>query len=487
MVLTLAVILHFILPLAGAGLRLQFSPKNALFKLGDRQQLTCILSDCEEDVKYIWKPLEDKPLYGKVISSPAESKLIFSNITKNHENTIICEARCKDVSRQARARVNVYSFPKDPVISGHERLVLGKEAILTCKVSNVYPEEYIKFEWILGDELVPTQDPKNNMETTESFYTFIPQNESVRNVTCRASLELDGLPSDQRTRETTVSMHVLYAPRSVRTSGAGTVQVGSNLSLTCEAEGNPKPEFSWRTPKHAGQLEEVKVGREILLLNVSLSDAGIYECTASNELGRQTVMATVTIHGPPVDTVISMSLNEPKEQGFLNKSYLSNSVPKSRPVLSKVRNGSETELASVETPPRNTSVQVLPSKWVHEGENITICCNSVSFPPPAIVLRKLDGGRDIYSPNGTFLLVNLTANDTGQYQVNVTNALGYETKNFTIHVMETFTSPLPTWNDYIIPATGLGVLASVAGILEYLRRAKRKGIYELSKCRPGTV
>uniref|UniRef100_A0AAY5EZJ0 Ig-like domain-containing protein n=1 Tax=Electrophorus electricus TaxID=8005 RepID=A0AAY5EZJ0_ELEEL len=412
----------------------------------NRQQLTCILSDCEEDVKYIWKPLEDKPLYGKVISSPAESKLIFSNITKNHENTIICEARSL-ISFQF-----VSAFPKDPVISGHERLVLGKEAILTCKVSNVYPEEYIKFEWILGDELVPTQDPKNNMETTESFYTFIPQNESVRNVTCRASLELDGLPSDQRTRETTVSI--------VRTSGAGTVQVGSNLSLTCEAEGNPKPEFSWRTPKHAGQLEEVKVGREILLLNVSLSDAGIYECTASNELGRQTVMATVTIHAPP----------------------------------------------------RNTSVQVLPSKWVHEGENITICCNSVSFPPPAIVLRKLDGGRDIYSPNGTFLLVNLTANDTGQYQVNVTNALGYETKNFTIHVMgkskdsggtssvvpnflislflstvETFTSPLPTWNDYIIPATGLGVLASVAGILEYLRRAKRKGIYELSKCRPGTV
>lgn len=51
------------------------------------------------------------------------------------------------------------------------------------------------------------------------------------------------------------------------------------------------------------------------------------------------------------------------------------------------------------------------------------------------MLRKLDSSVDIYSPDGTFNLINLTPNDTGLYQVNVTNILGYETEIFTIHVM----------------------------------------------------
>lgn len=808
--LTLAVVL----PLAAA-LQMDLTPKKALFKVGDREELKCSMTECPGDVKFSWISLEDKPLYAeyKQISSK-ESVIMFNSVTKDHANRIQCRATCKDVSKQATATVKVYSFAKDPVISGQDSLVPGVENTLTCEVTEVHPAEYMEVEWLRGGTVVHRQEGKHGSQTVLSHYTFTPQREDDGgHITCQASLTLPDLPPDQSTRETTVSIVILSAPETVEVSGSSTVQVSSALTLTCKADGNPIPLFSWRVLRPDGQWVRVAETRQLSLINVSLSDAGDYECEASNRVGRKTAKVNIAVHSPPTNTVISVSPHEPKEDELVSISCSSHSVPQSRLVLSKLLDGEESELASgegphtsilynssrandsglyvctafnvygsqkatiqltvktyplevtmqpdmsvitvergsapslfckssgcphphfvwkglqdkprygwnnsqtdvselklgrvepedegaytcevkcgsvvkskhtevkvfsfpsnptiessgyaldgeltrltcmvhdvfpakhfriqwldgeteqhsetfveglqdlsstisyqpdssdrdktftckvslqmdgvpaaitekttsvtltrhyaprettiivspqeevkagqtlniscqmdsapeghvflkkvldgeemklvssqgtqtsfsipaaelsdsgvyvceavnqygsqnasiqitVQAPPRNTSVQVFPSTQVQEGQNVTICCNSVSFPPPAIILRKLDSGIDIYSPNGTFVLVNLTPNDTGLYQVNVTNALGYETEVFTINVIERLSSPPPTWNFFITPFVGLGILASVAVVLEYLRRRRLKGFYELSKCNPGTV
>uniref|UniRef100_A0A671SUR1 Ig-like domain-containing protein n=1 Tax=Sinocyclocheilus anshuiensis TaxID=1608454 RepID=A0A671SUR1_9TELE len=131
---------------------------------------------------------------------------------------------------------------------------------------------------------------------------------------------------------------------------------------------------------------------------------------------------------PPRVTRITVSpLAELKEGESVSISCLSDSFPVGRTVLSRVEDGIQTELMAsdgletlftipsvelddsgiyicetsnmygshndsveitIKAPPRNMTVEIFPSTDVQEGQNITICCRSVSFPPPAVVLSN---------------------------------------------------------------------------------------------------
>lgn len=69
---------------------------------------------------------------------------------------------------------------------------------------------------------------------------------------------------------------------------------------------------------------------------------------------------------------------------------------------------------------------VYPSENVTEGENITITCSAYSNPPSEMVLKKLHQQKEIIVPsvNGTFILYNVTKNDTGRYLLDVFNEVG---------------------------------------------------------------
>lgn len=87
------------------------------------------------------------------------------------------------------------------------------------------------------------------------------------------------------------------APHNVKVSGATAVSLGSSLTLTCEAEGNPKPAFTWTALKPNGQSVEMGKSQNIFMHNVSLSDAGTYQCDVSNDLGRQNTTVSVVVQG----------------------------------------------------------------------------------------------------------------------------------------------------------------------------------------------
>ncbi|KAG7487810.1 hypothetical protein MATL_G00027470 [Megalops atlanticus] len=810
-------VMVLLLPVAALSFNVELMPRDPLFRAGDRQTLSCSAKGCENPT-FVWTSLEDKPLMGQSQTVGSQSFLTLDPVTRAHENLVVCKVRCGSLLKSQHTSVRVYSFPSDPVISGNDHMLVGQENVLTCKVPDVYPSEYLEIEWLQGNKVVHTDEGRVDVSTVSSRYTFTPTTEdNGKTITCRASHSFEGVPKDQKIKETLASLNVQYAPRDIKISEAVTVKMGASFQLTCSAEGNPRPVTLWRkqgqseavgynetlvihnaTTFHSGEYEcetrnmlgdlsatvsvivqgpprnttivvsptsglkegdsvtischsdMVPAGRmalhrvsedqrtelqssldsstSISLPSIQLADSGLYECEAVNEHGSQRASAQVSVAVHPLEVVIkpgegmitaergsslvlacsatncsnpaffwktlldgpvhnhaetrgstsklffspvelgderaytcevkcgsvrkvkhteikvfsfptdpviesSAALREGEESVLLctvrdvfpasllqiqwldeeNKVLLtedgsfdnalqnmtsvlsftptaddqgrqitcratlkmegvplsrrqksavttvtlqyapknttiavspatvlkegdsvtischSDMVPAGRMALHRVSEDQRTELQSspdsstsitlpsiqladsglyeceavnehgsqrasaqviVKGPPRNTTVQVLPSPYVHEGQNITICCKTVSFPPPAVIL-KLGNGTEIYSPDGNFLLVNLTPSDAGEYQVNVTNDLGYETEIFTISVLERQSSPPPSWNDIVIPVIGLGGLvmtATVTGlVVHYLNQARKRGSYELAKCNPSTV
>lgn len=802
-----AFLLTLLLPVAVVSHTLEL-PRSVQFKVGDRNELRCRMLSCPEKVKFVWTALGDKPIFATPKTGDKETVLIFDNVTKNHANAIVCRAACGKEMKELTTQVNVYSFPRNPVISGYDHLIMGKENVLSCEVSSVYPSEYFDVEWLYENRVVHRESGDFDKDAVSIPYTFTPSSEDDgKAITCRASLNIEGVPPEEKTKETSRHIKVLSAPHNVEVSGETAVSLGSSLTLTCEAEGNPKPAFTWTALKPDGHSVELGKQRDLFMHNVSLSDAGTYQCNVSNDLGNQMVNVSVVVQAPPVDTRIvaspqsslkegdsvtifckssgvpvirvvlsnvaktilktkegaetsvtidsvklsdtgmfvceafneygsqrtTLNLNveahlldvelqpngtvvsdrgsslvlscqasgcphpefswknlsnmsvhrQPKTEGSLSQllfdpvevedegtyvcevtcgsikkskqtevkvfsfatcpivkssgpslagermkltctvqdvfpvnlfqilwldgereiwreesqsfssgstdltsvyslqvdaedqdrhitckvlldmhgvppsqvvktasttlsihyppratriiaspltklkegepvsfSCLSDSFPAGRMVLSRVVDGIRTELKTIDgvetsftlpsvtlddagiyvceasniygnhsdsleitvkAPPRNTTVEIFPSTNVQEGQNITICCRSVSFPPPAVVLSKLDSETNIYSLDGVFILMNLTPNDTGLYQVNVTNDLGYETEVFNINVIEKrLDSPLG-WTDFLTLAIFLGGSAALLGLVLYVWRERKKGFYDLTK------
>ena len=71
--------------------------------------------------------------------------------------------------------------------------------------------------------------------------------------------------------------------------------IGANVTLTCEASGDPLPIITW-TKEGATTNQLVNVtGPSFHLVIVSLNDAGSYRCTAENGYGTVTEVASVSI------------------------------------------------------------------------------------------------------------------------------------------------------------------------------------------------
>ncbi|KAJ0032826.1 hypothetical protein NQD34_002907 [Periophthalmus magnuspinnatus] len=240
-----------------------------------------------------------------------------------------------------------------------------------------------------------------------------------------------------RTRTTSTHIHIHYPPQTLSLSVIPEqVLEGRSLTLTCQSDGAPPPTLV--LSRNGAELHREN-STHFLSFNLSsaqLQDSAHYQCESTNQYGAARDARDI----------------------------------------------------SVRAPPRITSVLVLPSSVVFEGQNVTVCCSSVCAPPPSVYLTKLTNGTQRHSPDGTFLLVNVSAQDSGLYQVNVSNELGYEVHVFSISVRERRSRrpvPSPDLSLILLSCLCAAVGLSLAALfLEYIRRARKKGSYKLARSYP---
>uniref|UniRef100_A0A8C3JBE5 Vascular cell adhesion molecule 1 n=1 Tax=Calidris pygmaea TaxID=425635 RepID=A0A8C3JBE5_9CHAR len=235
-------------------------------------------------------------------------------------------------------------------------------------------------------------------------------------------------------RKNDITLNVEYGPKNTMISviPAAAVKEGETVTMKCTSSGNPAPVISWKKKKATGEYEKIFKDATLTIQSVKSQDLGLYECEAYNQFGREEKSVTLL----------------------------------------------------VQVPPQNITVLVYPSENVKEGENVTITCSSYSNPPSQMVLKKVHQEKEIILPsvNGTFILYNVTKNDTGKYLLDVFNEVGNNIKVIEIAVVGRLEKP-----DQMIPliiafSSVAAVAVPVVAILIYVsRKAKINGSYSLVK------
>ncbi|XP_059193550.1 hemicentin-1 [Centropristis striata] len=284
-----------------------------------------------------------------------------------------------------------------------------------------------------------------------------------------------------------LSVYVLptLKPRLDAESDLVTPQVGSSVTLRCEAHGVPKPEVTWY--KNGLQLAAgngLKMEpQQLEIIGVQMADGGTYTCKVSNVAGQVDRTFRLTVHVPPVlDGPLQESLNytlgshvsllcEASGVPVPSISWLKDGTP----IESSLQwqwsiRGNRLELGPLTLSHAGTytcvaknseghttkdytlTVQVTPTILGSEhpsdmsapmGEELTLECRVTGIPTPRLSWLK-DGvtveGSDVHhiavTPDGsTLTLLRLRPEDSGTYTCLAVSPAGQESKIYTLFVL----------------------------------------------------
>ncbi|NXA20896.1 VCAM1 protein, partial [Ibidorhyncha struthersii] len=519
------------LPIVVKAFEMEIIPANRIVaQIGETLVLTCNTTGCASP-SFSWRTQMDNPLGGTVNNHRTYSTLTMNPVSIVNSHDYLCTVFCGEKEKKEKSiKVELYSFPSDPIIEISPSLVAGEPVTVICKIPDVYPSDHLevllkKEERVLHEENF-YEDDSTNTETKTVTYSFNPTAEDIgKEITCVAKLPIANMDFEPKERVASQKLNANFGPQNtiITASPGNSPMEGDPLRLTCVTESNPQPQIVWRKHLADDRIQHLTENNILSIPHARFTDSGLYICEVINLVTNKTEKATVDIvvQDGPKNTMISViPATAVKEGETVTMKCTSSGNP--APVISwkkKKATGESEKIFEdatftiqsikrqdlglyeceaynqfgkeekavkllVQVPPQNITVLVYPSENVKEGENVTITCSTYSNPPSQMVLKKVHQEKEIILPsvNGTFILYNVTKNDTGRYLLDVFNEVGSNIKVIEIAVVGRLEK-----TDQMIPliiafSCVTAIAVPVVAILIYVsRKAKINGSYSLVK------
>ncbi|NXF14515.1 VCAM1 protein, partial [Rhodinocichla rosea] len=496
-------------------------------QIGDTLILTCNTTGCASP-SFSWRTQMDSPLGGKVNNHRTYSTLTMNSVGIVNSHSYLCTVICERGKREKSVKVELYSFPSDPVIEISPSLVAGEPAPVICRIPDVYPSHHLevllkKDEHVLHEEYF-FDDDSTNTETKIVTYTFHPMAEDAgKEITCVARLPIADMDFEPKERTSSQKLNVNFGPQNtvITASPGDSPMEGDSLNLTCVTQSNPPAQIVWSKYLAEESIQHLIKNNVLFIPRVHFNDSGRYICEVINLATNKTEEATVDIliQGAPVITKLTIEPSTTVQEGenvSIQCSAESNPPPKiilkkksdsadigtssARSILlpsvmfqnggdyecvaeNKYGNSKSEITLNVKYGPKNTMITVFPAA-VKEGETVTMKCTSSGNPAPVISWKKkkATGESEKISKNATITIQNLKSQDLGLYECEAYNHFGKEEKAVELYVQGLLEGP-----DQMIPliiafSSVAAVAVPAVAILIYVsRQAKINGSYSLVK------
>ncbi|NXS55453.1 VCAM1 protein, partial [Brachypteracias leptosomus] len=510
---------------------MEIIPANRIVaQIGGTLVLTCNTTGCASP-SFSWRTQMDNPLGGTVSNNRTYSTLTMNPVSIVNSHNYLCTVSCDEKGKKEKSTtVELYSFPSDPIIEINPPLGAGEQVTVICKIPDVYPSDHLevllkKEEHLLSEKSFHA-DSITNTETKIVTYSFNPTAEDIgKEITCVAKLPIANMDFEPKERVASQKLNANFGPHNtiITASPSNSPMERDTLKLTCVTESNPPPQIVWRKHPVDESIQHLIENNVLSIPHAHFTDSGLYICEVVNLVTNKTEKATVdiVIQDGPKNTMISViPAAAVKEGETVTMKCTSSGNP--APVISwkkkkgtgeaekifknatltiqNIRSqdlglyeceaynqfGKEEKAVNllVQVPPQNITMLVYPSENVTEGENVTITCSTYSNLPSQMVMKNVQQEKEIILPsvNGTFILYNVTKNDTGRYLLDVFNEVENNIKVIEITVvgrLEKTDRMLPL----IIAFSSVTAIAvPVVAVLIYVsRKAKINGSYSLVK------
>ncbi|CAI5675800.1 unnamed protein product [Oreochromis niloticus] len=248
---------------------------------------------------------------GNEIFQLEDEELFISHSVPVSDWNVTAECKMKlNESYECSKDLKVILFKNPEVVHSVQLVnVMGEETQyrLQCDIINVAPVQFLSVSWYKNNENIRTMSFNDTTKTPVNESSIlrvdISREENVAQFRCEAQLDFGPhgpkLPAISQTHS--ISAH--YAPELKTNSTADVYQLrGTNIALSCEAEGNPPPVYNWICDGE-NMLENTNS------LNITqVSRNKTCTCTATNYLGN--ITKTINVHVEPRGCPLTLTPSE---------------------------------------------------------------------------------------------------------------------------------------------------------------------------------